>query len=310
MAIRIGTCSWTDESLLASGWYPEDAKDAASRLRYYASRFDLVENDSAYYALPTAKQAEAWVARTPEGFTMNVKAYAPLTMHYTDPKRFPKDLKGGLAPALLGKRRAYPRDLGEDLMEEISARFRSALEPLRRAGKLGAILFQFAPWFVTSPESSAWIRHLRESFEEDRIAIEFRNPSWVSEKNLDRTMSMLRELDIAHVVVDAPVGARFALPSITEVTSDLAIVRFLGRDKKRFEKKTDAARDRFRYLYAERELEDWVPAIERMAREAEEVHVLMNNCFGADAVINAAQLKRMIGSPRSTATPEDEAAYR
>ncbi len=29
--IRIGTASWTDKTLLASGWYPDDAKSAEER---------------------------------------------------------------------------------------------------------------------------------------------------------------------------------------------------------------------------------------------------------------------------------------
>ena len=42
----MGTASWTDKTLLASGWYPEDVKSAEERLRFYASAFPAVE---AYY---------------------------------------------------------------------------------------------------------------------------------------------------------------------------------------------------------------------------------------------------------------------
>lgn len=45
--VLIGTCSWTDPTLLESGWYPEKiAKKADERLRFYAERFPLVENDA------------------------------------------------------------------------------------------------------------------------------------------------------------------------------------------------------------------------------------------------------------------------
>jgi len=51
--IRIGTCSWTEKTLIQSGeFYPGDVKTAEGRLRYYASQFDTVEVDSTYYALP------------------------------------------------------------------------------------------------------------------------------------------------------------------------------------------------------------------------------------------------------------------
>ena len=66
--------------MIASGWYPEKiAKKADERLRFYADRFPVVENDAAYYALPDPKQAQLWVERTPDGFTMDFKAFYGIT---------------------------------------------------------------------------------------------------------------------------------------------------------------------------------------------------------------------------------------
>ena len=53
-AVRIGTCSWADESLVQV-WYPPHVKSAEGRLKYYAEQFDTVEVNSSYYALPTAR---------------------------------------------------------------------------------------------------------------------------------------------------------------------------------------------------------------------------------------------------------------
>ena len=47
------------------------AKDPEGRLRFYAERFPVVENDASYYALPDPKQALLWRDRTPVGFTMS-----------------------------------------------------------------------------------------------------------------------------------------------------------------------------------------------------------------------------------------------
>nr|MDT0667069.1 DUF72 domain-containing protein [Micromonospora sp. DSM 115978] len=69
--ILVGTASWTDPTLIASGWYPPEAKTAEQRLRYYAEQFCLVEVDSTYYAPPAEQTARAWAARTPESFTFN-----------------------------------------------------------------------------------------------------------------------------------------------------------------------------------------------------------------------------------------------
>jgi uncharacterized protein YecE (DUF72 family) len=129
---RIGTCSWTDPTLIASGWYPADvAKKADERLRYYARHFPIVENDASYYAIPDAKQATLWAERTPDGFTMNFKAFGAITTHPIDPKRLPAALRDALPASALQKKRLYPKELPSDLQEEIHARFWVGLEPLR-----------------------------------------------------------------------------------------------------------------------------------------------------------------------------------
>ncbi|MBM3172673.1 MAG: DUF72 domain-containing protein, partial [Chloroflexi bacterium] len=43
--ILIGTCSWTDPTLLATDFYPAEANTAEKRLQYYARHFPLVEID-------------------------------------------------------------------------------------------------------------------------------------------------------------------------------------------------------------------------------------------------------------------------
>ena len=53
-AIRIGTCSWADESFIKA-WYPRGVTSGEERLRYYAERFDTVEANSTFYRLPDAQ---------------------------------------------------------------------------------------------------------------------------------------------------------------------------------------------------------------------------------------------------------------
>ena len=52
--------------------------------------------------------------------------------------------------------------------------------------------------------------------------------------------------------------------------------------------------ERFRYLYDREELRDWVPKVEQLAAEAEQVHVLMNNCYQDYGVRNAADLRDLL----------------
>ncbi|MDX6222587.1 MAG: hypothetical protein QOD91_1641, partial [Frankiales bacterium] len=81
--IRVGTASWTDKTLLASGWYPEDATSPGDRLGFYAEQFPLVEVDATYYSPPNERNSQLWAERTPEGFVFNVKAFSLLTQHPT-----------------------------------------------------------------------------------------------------------------------------------------------------------------------------------------------------------------------------------
>ena len=74
--ILIGTASWTDKSLIASGrFYPAKCNSPEERLRYYASQFPIVEIDSSYCGIPTESNARLWVERTPAEFVFNIKAY-------------------------------------------------------------------------------------------------------------------------------------------------------------------------------------------------------------------------------------------
>jgi len=290
--IKTGTCSWTDPTLIASGWYPERiAKKADERLRYYAERFTLVENDASYYALPDAKQAALWVERTPAGFTMDFKAFATMTTHPTDPKRLPKDVREALAPAVLEKRRLYPKDFPADVRDELFARFWVALEPLRSAGKLGAILLQYPDWFVISRENKNEIERARELLPDDRLAVEFRNRTWMSERNSAETLAFLRANGLSYVSVDEPQGFPSSVPPIAAVTSDdLAVVRFHGRNAENWKKPGLTAAERFDYSYTRSELREWLAPIRRLAGETSEVHLLMNNCYADKAVRNAAEL--------------------
>src|SRR3954466_783234 len=83
--IRIATASWTDKTMTARGvFYPDDAKTPEARLRYYATRFPLVEADMGFYAIPDRQTTERWVERTDDQFVFNLKAHALMTGHATD----------------------------------------------------------------------------------------------------------------------------------------------------------------------------------------------------------------------------------
>jgi len=291
--ILVGTCGWTDPTLLASGWYPADATTAEARLQHYARNFPLVEVDSTYYALPSPRNSALWVERTPEGFTFDVKVFRLFTLHPTPRSSLPRDLQEGVAATGRGEN-LYLRDFLPAVREELLRRFLEALLPLDSAGKLGVILFQFPPWFHPSNESRDYILSMKEALGQFPLAVEFRAASWLNQKNLERTVRFLEENRLPFVAVDEPQGFRSSVPPLPLVTSELALVRFHGRNRENWEKKGITATERFRYLYTEEELREWVPRLKEMASRARELHVLMNNCYADYAVRNGRQVRQLV----------------
>lgn len=289
--ILIGTASWTDKSLLASGWYPSDANSAEERLRYYATQFPLVEVDSTYYFPPSEANSERWAERTPEGFTFNIKAFSLLTQHPTKPEALYKDLAEQLdVPD--DKKMLYPDDLSPAVIDEVWDRFLSALTPLVDAGKLGALLFQFPPWFTISRRNKEYIIECARRAAPYQICVEFRNKTWMSPDNQAETIEFLEGHGLPYVCVDMPQGFTSSIPPITAVTADLAVIRFHGQNAEQWE--SGSVQKRFRYLYTTDELNEWVPRIEKVAGEAETTHVLMNNCYRDYAQQNAKELAELL----------------
>ncbi|MET8146224.1 DUF72 domain-containing protein [Sphaerisporangium sp. NPDC005288] len=288
--VLVGTASWTDRSLLTSGWYPKDATTPAARLAYYASRFPLVEVDATYYNPPSLRTAEAWRDRTPPGFTFDVKAFSLLTGHPTRTRSLYKDLRERLGTA---KDTVYLRDVGPDIAEEVWGRFLGALTPLHEAGKLGAILLQFPPWLVPGERGLRYVLHCVERCRPMRASVEFRNAGWMAPERRDETIGFLAEHGIPYVAVDMPQGHPSSVPPVLTATADLAVVRFHGHSDKWTSKVIE---ERFGYLYSEQELEKWAVDIAGLASRARTVHVLMNNCCADNAQRNAAHLASLLAA--------------
>jgi uncharacterized protein YecE (DUF72 family) len=296
--VLIGTASWTDPTITAGDiFYPRGVSSAEERLRFYASRFPIVEVDSSYYALPARKTAELWLERTPDEFTFNVKAYALLTGQPSEVQRLPMELREALPAALREKTRVYAKDLPAELYDAVWATFLDALEPLRSSGKLGAVLLQYPRWFLPSRENREIILDATRRLGDIPGAVEFRNHLWFGEDRArtDRTLAFLAEHDIPYVMVDGPQGLESSVPPVTAVTSPrLAMIRLHGRRADLWEAKNARTVDRYRYLYDATELEPWVAPVLDAAKQARQTHVMFNNCYGIYGTTNALEFTSML----------------
>src|ERR1039458_2192340 len=198
--ILVGTCNWVDHE----EFYPDELRGRRQRerLAFYARYFPLVEIDSSFYGIPTPDRVADWVARTPDDFLFNIKAYRSLTGHEREQGR--------------------PRPPTDD--EERA--FLEALAPLRQSGKLGAIHYQYPPWVVSGPAGREALLRRRARPPGDVIAVGFRPRPWFEGERLAETEDLLRELDCTLVGVDAPqLGSGTAPPHLAVTSHRLGVAR-------------------------------------------------------------------------------------
>jgi uncharacterized protein YecE (DUF72 family) len=298
--VRVGICSWADPALIeAATFYPKKSMSAEARLRFYAGVFDVVEVNASYYAIPDVVTVRRWAQRTPPGFLFHVKAWSLMTGHHPRPQSLPAEVQ-----AMLPERvRRSPR--GEVLADDVPAEgidaafrlFRAALAPLAEAGKLGYVLFQFAPWVHFEPARLDYLASLPERLPGATVAVEFRHRSWFPD-HADEALRALRAARLAHVITDAPaVGG--AMPHVTAVTAPTAVLRLHGRNAEGFLRQlrggTPSVREKYDYLYSDTELAALVPEIGSLAEDSEEVFVSFNNNNRDYPVRNALALRKLLG---------------
>lgn len=165
-----GTSGWAYTSW-KPGFYPQNVP-ARSFLSYYASQLNSVEVNYTFRSVPTPDQLKGWLAVTPATFRFSFKA----------PQR------------ITHMRRL--RDC-EDAVKE----FLASLAPVRKAGKLGVLLFQLPPNFKADPtrlRDFLALPSLRGKTA-PKLAFEFRHESWFT----DETYAILRERNVALCIAES-----------------------------------------------------------------------------------------------------------
>ena len=254
---------------------------------------------------------QGWAERTPPGFTMHVKAFGLMTRHPVKVEVLPEDLRAEMPVDERGRVDRPSRAL----RGEVFRRFLEALEPLRGAGKLGGILFQLPSYVVFKERSFEYLEWAHAQLGGDEMLVEFRHRSWLEDENRAETLSFLERIGAAYVTVDAPrsESAKNLVPTVPAVTSNIAYVRFHGRNLATWNKRGGSAAERFDYLYSDEELDEWVPTLKELAGQSEHVFALFNNnATAADpenplgrvsqAATNARQLRRLLDVNRIPAT--------
>ncbi len=285
--VRIGLAGWGDHDTLYPAGIPANKK-----LSVYARHYPLVEVDSSFYGIPSASTVQSWVEDTPDHFGFVVKAHQSMTGH----ERGPQQGAGGKE-----KLTEYP-SLG------VYRAFREAFEPMRSAGKLKAILFQFPPWFDFTHEHIAVLRKTRERIGDDvPLALEFRHRSWYAPDFRSLTLAFMEREGWIHSVCDEPQAGVASVPIVPVPTHpERTIVRFHGRNIAGWNASGESNWRTVRYLYdyQEQELLEWMVRLEYMLHDTGEICVIFNNNSGGHGVGNAKSLMALLGYTSDNPPPE------
>ncbi|HEV3377926.1 MAG TPA: DUF72 domain-containing protein [Thermoleophilaceae bacterium] len=288
--IIVGTSSWADPGFVKE-WYPPKMP-ARERLPWYAERFEAVELNSSFYAVPDRTTVHKWVEETPERFTFDVKMHRLLSRHSAPVDSLPPDLRDGVQTTERGRVRLTP-----ELETALARRLVEETAPLAEAGKLGAYLLQLTPAFGPGRHRLEELDRVVDAIAPHRLAVELRHRGWVREKRRDETMSWFSERGVAFVCVDAPAGDEIPImPSDLDAVTrdDLAYLRLHGRNAEGYLRGKSVA-ERFAYRYDDDELEDVAERTRALAEQAAEVHVAFNNNRGDDAPTAAQRFRALLG---------------
>ena len=287
--ILIGTSSWADPGFVEE-WYPAGLP-ARERLGWYAQRFEAVELNSSFYAVPDPRTVARWTQVTPPGFTFDVKLHRLLSRHHADLKSLPPALRDGAETQGRGRVVLTPR-----IEAAVAEATLEAVEPLHQAGKLGAFLLQLTPAFSPYEHDLDELSGLLERLAPHTVAVELRHRGWVGEKQVEATLGWFEDHGAAWVAVDAPPGDHVPImPAIDAVTnSKLAYIRMHGRNTEGYLKGKSVA-ERFDWDYSDDELHEIEQRVDGMAEQAGEVHAMFNNNRGADAPSAAQRFRTMMG---------------
>lgn len=257
----IGTAGWSYEDW-EGAVYPTPRPRGFNPLVFLAGLFNLVEINSTFYRPASVRFALSWVSRVSPfpDFLFTVKVHRSFTHERTGiDKRAVDDFTQGLIP-------------------------------LKSAGRLAVLLLQF-PWsFSRTTDNADYLLRLFDGFAGWPLALEVRHASWET-PDFYRVLSQRR---VALCNIDQPLFAQSIKPGAVVTNPDLSYVRLHGRNTKDWFREGAGRDDRYNYLYAQDELQDWVERIKSLGEKSAKVFVVTNNHYRGQAVANALQIRNLI----------------
>src|SRR4029453_4984745 len=173
-------------------------------------------------------------------------------------------------------------------------KFKSGLDPIATAGKLGALLAQFPASFRDSPHNRAYLGCLLQTFREYPGAVELRHKTWSDQ--IGATLELLGTYQAAWVQIDEP---KFQLSIRQNFLPNVKVfyyMRLHGRNAAQWWTH-DKSEDPYNYLYSVDELRPFAETATAADAIARKAYMYLNNHFSAKSVVNAAVLKSLVDQP-------------
>ena len=268
--VRIGPAGWSYPDW--HGYvYPRRRPKGFHEATFLSELFDTIEINTTFYNPPKAEHAKQWVERVSanKNFVFTAKLW----------QRFTHEPPG---------------------TKEDEKLVRAGFEPLRKAGKLGAVLLQFPFSFHRTPKTTVYLVQLLKRFADFPLVVEVRHASW----NAPEAFRLLAEYNAGFCNIDQPVIGR-SLQATKETTSPVGYVRLHGRryDTWFSDDENIPSHERYNYLYSTEELKPWVRRIQKIEETANDVFVIANNHYQGKGVVNALQLISIL-KPSKVKVPE------
>lgn len=259
--LYVGTAGWSYpdwENIV----YPSLREKGFNELSYLSRYLDMVEINSTFYRPASPFMSYNWIKKVKDNpnFLFSAKLHQAFTH---------------------GK---------EGFTEYDVSSFKNGLEPLLRAGKLAALLFQF-PWsYKRNFTAEEHLKKLFEIFSDFPVAIEVRHSSWMN----DSFFNLLEEFRVIFCNIDQPVFSSSIKPTDIVTNNQIGYFRLHGRNYRSWFKE-DAGRDeRYDYLYSKDELEELIKKIKSISEKTKKTIVVTNNHYRGQAFTNALQIKSFI----------------
>jgi len=265
--IKIGTSGFSFPDWKGTVYPP--SLPEREMLSYYERDlgFHALEVNFTYYALPSPKSFEAMAQKTSDQFEFVVKSFKGMT----------HEIRDKATGAWVDNR-------------EVFKRFKESLCPLADRGKLTSVLAQFPYGFFPRRDSFGYLERFKEMMGDIPLVFEFRNQTWMGEE----TFQFLERNGVGYCIVDEPKIPKL-MPYLPRATSDIGYFRFHGRNPNWF---NVPVKVRYDYLYAEKELEQFVPDIRNISQKTAKTLVFFNNCYSGSAAKNAAQMAKLLMEQR------------